>query len=158
MVKFDSAGAYQWSKRVGGANDDCVHGISIDSSDNIFAAGIVNFSADLNGDGDSTNGVYESLTHSFYDDIFIVKFNSSGIFQWAKRYFGIRDECSYSIVANSESNVYITGYIRGNIDLNSVGDTADAAESSEGFDLTEIVIIKVANKKNLKYKENLYEK
>ena len=52
-----------------------VRSITIDTNNNIIVKGYVNSNADLNGDGDSTDGGAESATGYGNDDIFISKFS-----------------------------------------------------------------------------------
>lgn len=51
-----------------------VRGITIDTNYNIIVKGYVNSNADLNGDGDSTDGGAEDTTGYGFDYIFISKF------------------------------------------------------------------------------------
>ncbi len=53
-------------------------------------------------------------------DIFVLKLNSSGTFQWVKTYAGDHVDYPYAIAVDSSSNVYITGYfVSSDIDFGS---------------------------------------
>lgn len=60
VAKFDTAGSLTWQRRIGAATNDLVTGLAIDSSENIYVA------ADTN----------------------LVKYNSSGTFQWHRTFTG----------------------------------------------------------------------
>jgi formylglycine-generating enzyme required for sulfatase activity len=119
---FNSVGTFQWSKRLGGTGTDYGYAVTVDNSSNINLTGYVTESADLNGDGDttdsneSTGGVYIS------SDIFISVFDSSGTFQWAKRLGGTTTEIAYGVDSDSNNSIILAGSVTDNSDLN--GDAA----------------------------------
>ena len=45
-----------------------------------------------------------------YDDIFVLKLNSSGTYQWHTFYGSSSDDYGYGIVTDGSGNVYVTGY------------------------------------------------
>ena len=65
IVKYNSSGTKQWTKQLGTSSSDYAYGIATDSSDNIFVA------------GDTTGGL-DGNTSAGSNDIFVVKYNSSG--------------------------------------------------------------------------------
>ncbi len=142
---FNSAGTFQWSERLGGTTTDYLNAITTDSVNNVLVAGYVDGKADLNGDGDtadtseSTGGVYGSY------DAFISVFNSAGTFQWSKRLGGSGSDAGNDILTDSVNNVFVTGYIEGNADLNGDGDTADTNEATGGVHSSTDAFISVFN-------------
>ena len=68
LVKYNSSGTKQWTKQLGTSSDDWGNGVSTDSSGNIYVTGY-------------TDGGLDGNTNSGKDDIFLIKFNSSGIKQ-----------------------------------------------------------------------------
>ncbi len=120
---FNSAGTFQWSKRLGGTNNDSVSRVVVDSGNNIIVGGTVNGNVDLNGDGDTadtneaTGGVYSSF------DAFISVFNSAGTFLWSKRLGGTTSDLGNAVtVDSSNNNVILGGGVTEKVDLN--GDAA----------------------------------
>ena len=142
IVKFNSEGTYQWSKRLGGVNNDYGYSITTDSEGNIAITGSVYGNADLNGDGDSTDGEAESTDGYGGDDIFVVKFNSEGIYLWSKRLGGVNNDYGYSITTDLSSNIIITGSAYGNADLNGDKDSNDEAESGDNYAYDDAFIVK----------------
>jgi len=63
----------------------------VDSSGNVYIAGI------------STNSYNEE------DDVLLVKFNSSGHYQWHRLYDGGGDERAYGIALDFDNNIYLAG-------------------------------------------------
>ena len=68
LIKFNSSGTKLWTKQLGTSDWDWGSGVSTDLSGNIYLTGI-------------THGGLDGNTNSGKNDIFLVKFNSSGIRQ-----------------------------------------------------------------------------
>jgi hypothetical protein len=111
IVKYNSVGFAQWATRVGGVNSDVSNSISLSSiNDNIYITGQY-FSNSLtvyNSDG-STFGSLVNTT-SGTSDAFLIKYDNSGIAQWATRLGAQGNVNGYSLALSSDSdNIYITG-------------------------------------------------
>jgi len=65
QVKYNSSGTKQWTKQMGTSSDDYGNGVTTDSSGNIYVTG-------------GTEGGLDGNTNSGENDIFLVKYNSSG--------------------------------------------------------------------------------
>ena len=68
IVKYDSSGTKLWTKQLGTSSGDVGFGVTTDSSGNIYVTG-------------GTGGGLDGNTSSGSGDIFLVKYNSSGIKQ-----------------------------------------------------------------------------
>ena len=68
LVKYNSSGTKQWTKQLGTSSSELGYGVTTDSSDNIYVTGY-------------TYGGLDGNTNSGESDIFLVKYNSSGIIQ-----------------------------------------------------------------------------
>jgi len=68
LVKYNSSGTKQWTKQLGTSGHDSGYGVVVDSSNNIFVTG-------------RTDGGLDGNTSSGGADIFLVKYNSSGVKQ-----------------------------------------------------------------------------
>ena len=65
LVKYNSSGTKQWTKQLGTSSFDYGQGVTTDSSDNIYVTGY-------------TTGDLDGNTKSGNQDIFLVKYDSSG--------------------------------------------------------------------------------
>ena len=72
VVKYNSSGTKQWTKQLGTSSTDTANGVATDSSGNVYVAG-------------GTYGGLDGNTSAGVNDLFIVKYNSSGAKQWTKQ-------------------------------------------------------------------------
>ena len=103
IVKFNLNGVRQWSTYYGGSGDEFGNAIACDNDGNVFTTGSTTSTsmiASLNAHQITNGGGY---------DVFVVKFNSSGVRQWATYYGGSGDDEGYGIVCNPANDVLITG-------------------------------------------------
>jgi len=129
---FDSVGTYQWSKRLGGANDDHGSDVAVDTNDNIIVVGRINDAADLDGDG-ATGGANETGGGVYgLNDIFVTVFDSSGVHQWSKRLGGANDDYGSGVAVDSNNNIIVVGRVNDAADLDGDGATGGANESGGG--------------------------
>ncbi len=68
LVKYNYNGTKQWTQQLGSSSSESGHGVTVDSSDNIYVTG-------------STSGALDGNTNSGGGDLFLVKFNSDGVKQ-----------------------------------------------------------------------------
>ena len=86
-----SNGIDQWTSTWGGNSYETSLGITMDSSDNIYITG---------------------FTYSFGEgsqDMFLIKYNSSGDILWNKTWGGIASDAGHGISIDSKDNIYVTG-------------------------------------------------
>lgn len=97
-IKYNSAGVQQWAVRYNGpANgNDGGNSIAIDNSHNIYVTG-------------QSLGVNGNL------DIVTIKYNSSGIQQWAANYNGPGNglDAGVKVLTDNQNYVFVTGYSTG---------------------------------------------
>jgi len=65
VVKYNSSGTKQWTKQMGSSSRDYDYGVATDSSRNVYVSG-------------DTYGGLDNNTNAGYNDLFVVKYNSSG--------------------------------------------------------------------------------
>jgi hypothetical protein len=110
-----------WSKRFGHLEWDNVEAVESDGDGNVFVIGHVSTAADLNGDGDSDDGLEETTVLNgdpgWDDDIFMSKFNSMGVHQWSKRLGGDDFSMVWDIAVDTNGDIIITGDIGDDADL-----------------------------------------
>ncbi|MCP4134620.1 MAG: hypothetical protein GY754_26840 [bacterium] len=126
VCKYSTSGSLLWSKRFGGANNDEGTSVSVDSSNNIYVTGTIMDNVDFNGDldndetGETASGIFGAM------DMYILKMNSSGLYQWSKRLGGLSNkDKTYDIHVDKNSNVYICGELADDVDLSGNGIAAD---------------------------------
>jgi uncharacterized delta-60 repeat protein len=105
IIKLNSDGIYQWHTFYGSVSDDYSYSITTDSDDNIYIIG--------NSDTAWTGPSGELPLHSYSGfgiDIFIIKLNSDGIYQWHTFYGSGDYDYGYDIATDSDDNIYVTGY------------------------------------------------
>jgi heat shock protein HslJ len=114
LVKYNSSGTKQWTKQLGALLDDRGHGVTVDSSNNIYVTGHTN-AVVVGLDGNTNSGGY---------DVFLVKYNSSGTKQWTKQLGTSTDDYGNGVAADSSDNIYVTGNTGGGLDGNTnLGDS-----------------------------------
>jgi len=105
LVKYNSSGTKQWTKQLGTSSNDIAYGVTLDSSDNIYLTG-------------TTGGGLDGNTSAGSDDIFLVKYNSSGTKQWTQQLGNLNGtvDYGYGVTVDSSDNIYVTGYTQGRFD------------------------------------------
>jgi len=92
LVKLSSIGSLEWSRAVGGTDDEKGNSIALTSDDGFAVAG---------------------ETKSFspgYRGLFIVKFRPAGALEWSRVVGGTGDDCAYSIVQSSDDGFATAGW------------------------------------------------
>jgi len=108
VVKFNSAGEFQWAFGIGGAADGAGGFLSLDAFDqNIYVTGDLRGSADFDPSASTSN-----LSSVGDQDSFIAKYDSNGAFIWAKRAGGSSDDFPRGIAVDSAGNVYSSGQFK----------------------------------------------
>jgi type IX secretion system substrate protein len=107
VAKFDNNGNNLWiqGNTSNSSSDGDVIGLGIgaDASGNVYVGGYF----------ESSSITFSSTTigNNGYNDIFVVKYNTSGVFQWLKTAGGTDDDAVYGLAADATGNVYVTGHI-----------------------------------------------
>lgn len=113
LVKYNSGGVAQWAATVsGGSNASQFEAVAVDSSGNVYAVGY------QYGTGTFTYGNGASATGpSTYNNAVLVKYNSSGVAQWARTVSaetpiaGAGASSKFlGVAVDSSGNVYVAGY------------------------------------------------
>jgi len=125
VIKTDSAGNLIWGRSMGGPAADYAHSLAIDASGNIYTTGYFSGAADF----DPGTGLLQLVAAGATSDIFISKLDPSGNFIWAKQIGGPSIDKAYSIAADPNGGVYVTGSFRG---------TADFDPGSAAYNLTTV--------------------
>ena len=81
LVKYNSSGTKQWTKQLGTSSKDIGLGLTTDSTGHIYMTGTTEGGLD----GNANSGGIRCYRRASCKDIFLVKYNSSGIKQWTKQ-------------------------------------------------------------------------
>jgi len=103
IVKYNSNGNVLWAKSAGGSGDDLAYSVATDALGNVYMAGSFNSVTITFGSTTLTNA------GSPYNDIFIVKYDTSGNVLWAKSAGGSSSEEARSVTADATGNFYVVG-------------------------------------------------
>lgn len=105
VIKYDPNGVKQWVSQTGTIIYDLAYGVSVNSDGNIYIVG--HTLGDLDGNGNQGGS-----------DIFLIKYDSSGVRQWTGQTGTTVNDFGLSVSVDSHNNIYITGYTSGDIDGN----------------------------------------
>lgn len=114
IIKYSSSGSLIWAKRIGSAQDDFAFALDIDASNNICITGSFNGTVDFDPDAGVTNLNSGGTSN---EGIFVLKLNSSGLFQWAHHFGGSGADRGWAISTDAMGNIYSTGYFRISVDF-----------------------------------------
>ena len=104
IVKYDASGNVLWAKSEGSGSNESGQSVCTDASGNVFITG--SFYSD---------NLYIGTTWLFksewdrYNDIFIVKYDTSGNVLWAKSAGGVGYDEGYAVCTDSTGNLFVTG-------------------------------------------------
>jgi hypothetical protein len=125
ILKLNPAGQLLWAKRIGGSGNDMVYDLQLDPQSNIHICGFFSNSVDF--DPAPTQYIlHTTATNS--QDIFLAKYSSNGVFNWAKSagggsYMSAGGSLqpavcvAYSLGITSSGNILMSGSILGNVDF-----------------------------------------
>ena len=122
LLKLDSSGTFQWVKSYGSnSGNDLGRDVAIDSNDNIYMLGTYRGTVDFGADDVVATDA----------DIFLIKFNSSGVFQWVYTAGGTGFDDSRALALDSNDNPYITGSYSNTVNFG--GGNITAANTNDLF-------------------------
>jgi len=159
ITVFDTDGNPLWQKRFGGTGSEFPYSLSFDSSGDIIVSGLRSPTADMNGDGDTTDlGETSASPYGGTGDGFVAVYDiDNGDILMNKKFGGANNTDGARAVSINESGnrFVVIGHAEGVGDLNGDGDTTDFFEASTTapFGSTDIFIsVFDENWNNLWYK------
>ncbi len=113
LFKTDQAGQVLWTNRIGNKSFDVAGGITIDNLNNIYVAGsFVNIC--------KFTPIDSLVNKNDLDDIYIAKYNSGGVFQWAKKVGTARNiQSSFDLKFDGSSKLLMTGFFKDSLIIGS---------------------------------------
>jgi hypothetical protein len=112
VLKLNSNGNFTWAIRIGGTLSDLAYRLSCDLNGNVCIGGYFNGTADF----DSGNGTY-NITSQGQNDIFLMKVDAAGNFQWAKAIGGSGQDGIRDITSEASGHFYVSGVFQNTVDL-----------------------------------------
>ncbi len=118
LVKFNTNGQLQWATYYGGAFHDISSAITVDNNGDIIFGGHTQSSNTANCI--ATPSAYMNF-YTLTTDVFIAKFNSSGVRQWGTYFGDTGIEEAYGIDCDAANNIYFTGFTESTFNIATGG-------------------------------------
>ena len=112
VVKYNSSGTKQWTRQLGSSSRDSANGVATDSSGKVYVTGM-------------TNGGLDGCKNAGIEDLFVVKYNSSGTKQWTNQLGSSSRDSADDVATDSTGNIYVTGTTYSELDGNTSAGKAD---------------------------------
>ncbi len=146
ISKLDSNGSFIWAKNIGGTSHSHGNFITTDNFENLYVTGDFYGTTDF----DPGQGTY-NLTANGLNDIFVLKFDSTGSFKWANQVGSQDQDFGWSTTIADDEFVYTTGYFSDSPDFDS-GNNSHTLNSAGSGD---IFILKTDTAGNFIWAKNL---
>jgi len=132
VSSLTSEGAFRWARRVDGPGGDNAESIAVDDAGNVYVTGFFRESGtNFNPGGDPATPPHDSGT-----DIFLMKYNAAGNFQWVRAMGSSGSDVGHAVTTDNGGNVYVAGAFQGSVDFDpGTGQTILTNEdgSEDGF-------------------------
>ena len=112
VAKYSPSGTVLWVKTAGSTDGDISLGIGLDVQGNSYITGEFEQTASF--------GSGFSMTALGGNNIFLAKYNTNGVVQWAKGFTGTGDSRGYAIVTDPQGYSYFTGNFNGTVSFGSL--------------------------------------
>ncbi|HAY71765.1 MAG TPA: hypothetical protein DCX89_07720 [Saprospirales bacterium] len=126
ITKYNPQGQLVWANHMGGTTtSEAPHGIGNDANNNIYVTGYfgsTTLTGSQNADFNPVGG--GTISTQGNEDIFVAKYDSNGVYQWA---FGLGNigqetqERAWDIATDNLGNSYVVGGFHGTMNFNPLG-------------------------------------
>ena len=113
-----------WIQGPGGPQEDSANGIASDGHGGVYAAGMF---TDILHTGDV------SISGAGKTDGFLIRFDPDGEVLWTIAIGGTENDRLHDVSSDADGNAYVSGIVRGPVDLDRDGDVDIAASSAHRF-------------------------
>jgi hypothetical protein len=131
IVKLDSSGSHIWSGSISGNSADYIYAITTAANGDIYLGG--SFSGQMDAD---INAGTQTVSSSGVDqDIFILKLNSAGAFQFVKSMGGISNDIVFDLALDASNTLFASGIFGSSVDFDPASGSAYLLSSNftDGF-------------------------
>jgi hypothetical protein len=104
IAKYDSSGVVEWAYKAGGNVYDEGYCVTTDASGSVYVAGFFASTSIVFGTFGLTNAGASATS-----DVFVAKYDSTGVVQWAYSYGGPGDDECDGIAMDSAMHLYVAG-------------------------------------------------
>jgi hypothetical protein len=104
LAHLTASGGIQWMERIGGAGNDSPTDLAVTPDGAVVVLGTFSETTDLGGG---------PLTASGYEDFFLLKVDSAGVFVWARRYGAFDQESATGLAVNAAGDLFVSGHFTG---------------------------------------------
>lgn len=125
LLKYNSAGTVQWGTSLSGTASENLNAVTTDSNNNVYVAG--SFASPTLSIGSST------IINSGNSDVIVVKYNSSGVSQWAAKATSTAGETAYGAASDAIGNLYVTGSFNINDPISFAGTSLASNGGNDAF-------------------------
>jgi hypothetical protein len=113
LAKYDADGDFIWATKAGGSLSEFGFGIAVDSSGNSYVTGRYGSNPVTFGAGEPNETMLAGLGGNNGEDIFVAKYDTDGMLQWAKSAGGANGNSGADIDVDAAGNSYVTGRFSG---------------------------------------------
>ncbi len=118
ISKLDSNGNYVWGKSFGGNGTEYGHGIEIDQMRNVYVTGSAGSTRLDYNPGTNPQDTFFADRIGTWADMFIVKLNEAGDFEWAKTFGSTSSSIGgLSLAVSDKYEIYTVGLFNGTVDF-----------------------------------------
>ena len=116
IVKYDTNGQVRWGARTGSPGTDAGTSLATDVSGNVYVTG---YYTGLMNIYSSSNVYVSNLSQYGGQDVFLIKYGSSGEVRWGARTGSPGTDSGNGVAVDVTGNVYMSGYYTGLMNLYS---------------------------------------
>ena len=116
FAKYDTSGNYIWAKRIGGTLTKTGYALKAGKGDALFLGGV--FTGTVNFNPAGTNNL---VCNGSSGDGFYARYDTAGNYVWARSVSSSGSNTVYSIDADDEDNMYMTGFFQSAVNFNPGG-------------------------------------
>jgi len=134
VTRLTQAGAYDWTRTIGGPDHDIAYAVTTDLTHNIVVTGSFQGSVDFD-----PNGGTDARVALGGDDIFVTQLSDDGAYRWTVAMGGTSNEFGYAVATDDFGRVVLTGSFYGSVDFDpTAGTDIHASAGSQDLFVTHL--------------------